>query len=78
MKMKRVISLAMILVMLLSLCLVLASCGEKVECDTCGEAFRAKDKNTSEFLGVTIYTCNDCLEDIEDIKSGLSGLFGEE
>lgn len=74
--MKRLLSLALVAVMLLTLCLVLASC-EKAVCDTCGEEFFAKEKNISGMFGNDVYTCNDCIEDYNDIKEGLEDIFGD-
>lgn len=74
--MKKIISLVLVAVMLLTLCFALASCGEKAVCDTCGKEFRAKDDNIKGMFGKNVYVCNDCLEDVEDIKEGIGDLFG--
>ena len=76
--MKKIISLVLVAVMLLTLCFALASCGEKVKCSICKEEFRAKDKNVTAKIGDYVtYMCDDCLESANDIKDGLEGLFGD-
>jgi hypothetical protein len=75
--MKKILSFVLVVAMTLTLCLALTSCGEKVECNTCGETFRAKEKNTKEFLGIKSYVCNDCLEDLEEAKDAIGDLFGD-
>ena len=75
--MKRILSLALVAVMLLTLTLALTSC-EKVVCDTCGEEFFAKEENISGMFGKNIYTCDDCIEDYNTIIDGIGELFGKE
>ena len=54
--MKRVISLVLALVLVLSLAVMICSCGEKAECSICGEEKNVKDMTK---IGDK-YLCNYC------------------
>ena len=74
--MKRVISLVLALVLVLSLAVMICSCGEKAECDTCGEEKYVKDMTKVLELGdYTVYICHDCQNEAEDAFDDLGDLF---
>ena len=56
--MKKLLTIAMIAVMLLST----TSCAKKVECDLCGEMKKCQERTS---MGETIHVCQDCLDEIE-------------
>ena len=62
--MKKVISLVLAAIMLLTLAVSLCSC-EKVECDLCGEEKFKNQMTVEEVFGEEIYYCKDCQEDLE-------------
>lgn len=74
--MKRVISLVLALVLVLSLAVMICSCGEKAECDTCGEEKYVKDMTKVMELGdMVVYVCNDCQKEVDDALDGIGDLF---
>lgn len=74
--MKRVISLVLALVLVLSLAVMICSCGEKAECDTCGEEKYVKDMTkVLELGGYTVYVCHDCENAVEDAFDDIGDLF---
>ena len=66
--MKRIVTLALALVMLLTLAVTFCSC-EKVECVTCGEEVAKMKAEKGELFGEEYYMCPDCVGDLEDLLS---------
>lgn len=62
--MKKTISVILTVVMLIS-SLALTSCGEKAECDFCGEEYLARKMRESEVFGETIYICDECYDELK-------------
>ena len=74
--MKRVISLVLALVLVLSLAVMICSCGEKAKCDTCGEEKYVKDMTKVLEMGdYTVYICHDCENAVEDAIGDIGDLF---
>lgn len=79
--MKRIAALVLAV---LTLAFVFASCGKEFECDLCGETKKGK-QYTEEMFGAKITYCADCKEDLEEVQQGLEdigdqlgGLFDDE
>jgi len=64
--MKRILSLVLLAVMLVTLALSFVACGEKAECDFCGEEYPVRKMEKDEVCGEEVYICEDCMEDLED------------
>ena len=64
--MKKVVSIILAAIMILTLAVSLCSC-EKAECDLCGEEKLVSKMTVEEVFGEKIYYCNDCKEDLEDL-----------
>jgi hypothetical protein len=65
--MKKIVSLILVTVMLLAVAVGMTSCGEKVTCSICNEEGRAGSMEKEELFGKVIYTCKDCVEDLEKL-----------
>ena len=65
--MKKIVSLILVTVMLLTVAVGFTACGEKVSCSICKEEGRAGSMEKEEIFGKVIYTCKDCVEDLEKI-----------
>lgn len=68
--MKRIISIALIAVMIVTLAVSLCSC-EKEECWICGEEKFAMFMEEDELFGQKFYTCKDCQKDLEELEEEL-------
>ena len=66
--MKKVICIALLVVMLLTM---LTGCIGKFECDLCGEE-KFGVKNEGSVLGMTVVYCNDCKDSLESLKDMIS------
>ena len=64
--MKRIVALVMALVMLSTIALTLASCGEKAKCVVCGKEKLVSGMEKSELFGKEVYTCKKCIKEAED------------
>ena len=65
--MKRILSLVLLAVMLLTVCLSVTACGKKAECSLCGEEYPVRKMEMEEVFGEEVYVCEDCMEDLEDL-----------
>lgn len=79
--MKKIIALVLAV---LTLALVFASCGKEFKCDSCGETVKGK-QYVEEIFGVEVEICKDCKknldeakEDVNDLKDAIGGLFDDE
>ena len=73
--MKKTLALVLAIALLALSVMGLAACGEKHTCWICEEEKTGCEKDT--FLGETIYTCKDCLNDMEELEDELED-FGED
>jgi len=71
--MKRIVTLALALVMLLAFAVTFCSC-EKVECATCGDEVAKFKAEKDEVFGQEIYMCPDCVEAAEELEDALGDL----
>ena len=69
--MKRIVTLALALVMLLTFAVTFCSC-EKVKCLTCGDEIAKMKAEKGELFGEEYYMCPDCVDQAEDIADALS------
>ncbi len=75
--MKKIFALVLALILMLSL----AACGEKFECEECGEEKTGK-KHEVEVLGEELVICDDCyegvykeyLEELEELGDAIADL----
>ena len=65
--MKRILSLVLLAVMLVTLCVSFVACGEKAECSLCEEEYPVRKMEKEEIFGEEVYVCEDCMEDLEDL-----------
>lgn len=79
--MKKIIALVLAV---LTLALVFASCGKEFKCDSCGETVKGK-QYVEEIFGVEVEICKDCKEKLEEAKEdakelqdAIGGLFDDE
>lgn len=70
--MKKVLVLAIALVMMMSL---LTACKEEFKCDSCNENVTST-KHEVEVMGEKLEVCDDCNEKLEATKDALEGLVG--
>ena len=79
--MKRIVALVLAV---LTLAFVFASCGKEFKCDLCGETKKGK-QYVEEVFGVEVEICKDCKaeldeakKDVEDLQDAIGGLFDDE
>ena len=63
--MKRIISLSLAVLLLLTVALAVGSCGgdtTKARCYICHQEFEKSDMDSGELLDEIVYICYDCLE----------------
>ncbi len=70
--MKKIFALMLVLVLMLSL----AACGEKFECDECGEEKTGK-KYEDEIFGEEFVLCEECHEELQEGLEELEDALGE-
>lgn len=70
--MKKVLVLAVVLVMMMSL---FTACKEEFKCDACNENVTST-KHEVEMLGKKMEICDDCNDKLEETKDALEGLVG--
>lgn len=61
--MKKLVSTVLAIVIFVSSAIVMTSCGEKHECDFCGEE---KKCDVRIIMGEEIYVCDDCVDEINN------------
>lgn len=64
--MKRILSLALLAVMLVTFALSFVACGEKAECSICGEEYAVKKMHEVTEFDETYYVCEECYHALED------------
>lgn len=73
--MKRILALVMALVMLATIALTLASCGEKAKCAACGKEKLVSGMEKSELFGKEVYTCKKCIKEAKDALDDIGDAF---
>ena len=73
--MKRIISLALAVIMLVAVAVTFCSC-EKKKCITCGEEKFEMFMEEHEKFGVTVYTCKDCQKQIDEAADQVKDALG--
>lgn len=74
--MKRVLTLALAVLMLCTMALTFCSCLDKVECALCEDEkfeFLMKDY---EVFGMKTKICSDCKKDLDELEEEMEDLFG--
>ena len=70
--MKKIVSIALVLVML---CSALVGCGKVKECELCGEEYKGKTYK-GEVLGVEVEICKDCNKELKELEKEMEELLG--
>ena len=68
--MKKLILIALTVVMILTTAVFLCSCGETTECEYCDREYKKSQSQTKVYDGDTYVVCRDCADLFQDYEDG--------
>ena len=70
--MKKIVSIALVLVML---CSAFVGCGKEKECEVCGDDYKGRSYKV-ELFGEEFDACKECRDEIKELEKEMEDIFG--